>query len=78
MAAHDEMLTDAQMAARLGLEIRQFQSALRTGLIPPPRLVAGRRRWTETQLRAVMGETATTDPAGAEAGILDAIQRLSA
>ena len=42
----EDMLTDAQVAARLKLEIRQFQSALRRGLIPPPRLVAGKRRWT--------------------------------
>ena len=75
---NDELLTDAQMAAKLGLEIRQFQSALRTGLIPPPRIVAGRKRWTQTQLRAVMGEAVPTDPVAAEAGILNAIQRLSA
>jgi hypothetical protein len=34
-AVLEDMLTDAQVAARLNLEIRQFQSALRR-LIPPP------------------------------------------
>ena len=62
----EDLLTDAQVAASLNLEIRQFQHALRSGMIPPPRLVAGRRRWTAAQLRAVMGEQAGHDPAAAE------------
>ena len=74
----DELLTDAQVAARLGLEIRQFQSALRSGLIPQPRLIAGRKRWTPAQLRSVMGEAVASDPVEAEAAFLDAVERLKA
>ena len=68
----DELLTDAQVAARLGLEIRQFHSALRSGLIPQPRLIAGRKRWTPAQ-------RAYCDPrSDAEAAFLDAVERLKA
>ena len=74
MALADELLTDAQVAARLNLEIRQFQSALRRGLIPPPRVVAGKRRWTQGQVSAVMGETPAVDTADAEAEALRAIE----
>jgi hypothetical protein len=72
----EALLTDAQVAARLNLEIRQFQGALRKGLIPKPMLVAGQRRWTIAQLRSVMGEAAVVDRAAAEAEMLDAIAKI--
>ena len=72
----DELLKDAQVAALLNIEIRQFQSALRRGLIPPPLIVGGQRRWTIAQIRALVGEVVTTDPAAAEAEALEVIERL--
>lgn len=73
----DKLLKDAQVAALLNLEIKEFQSALRRGLIPPPLIVGGKRRWTIVQMRRLMGEVVTTDPAAAEAEWLEAIERVA-
>ena len=70
-----QVLTDAEIAAALRLEIGQFQRALRTGLIPQPLTIAGRRRWTATQLKAMLGERVTADKEAAEAMALEAIER---
>ena len=72
------LLTDAEVAAALKLEIGQFQSALRRGLIPAPQIIGGRRRWTSAQLRAILGEAVPIDKDAAEAMVLEAIDRAAA
>jgi hypothetical protein len=69
-------LTDAEMAAELRLEIKEWLHARRCGRVPAPALtIQGRERWTPKQLRAMLGARPSADPAAAEAMAMEAVDR---
>lgn len=59
-------LTDAQIAAALQLDFRQWKAARRAGFIPEPAIRIPHERWSEGQLRALLGEPPSPGDVAAE------------
>lgn len=69
-----QSLTDAEVAVLLRLDFKRFRAWRRQGIIPEPMIRRPEERWTEEQLRPLLGLRPAQDKAGAEADAMAALE----